>query len=314
MQILSIQQIDRAAELLRQGELVAFPTETVYGLGSPIFHETAIQKIFSAKRRPADNPLIAHISSLDQLERIARNIPKEVYQLAEAFWPGPLSILLEACDDVPLIARAGLPSIAVRMPAHEVALALIEAVGEPIVAPSANLSGKPSSTRIEHVCHDFEKAIAAAIDGGPCSEGLESTVLDLYFGKTARILRPGSITAKMIELIIQSPVLCSDEDQPLCPGMKYRHYAPRASIQLFYDANEMQSYIETRPIRKRVILKREQKNLSAESFYAALRKADEDHLEEIIILCDTLTVANHALYNRILKAAGSNVRHPSEFT
>ncbi len=313
MQILSVQQISIAADLLRRGEVVAFPTETVYGLGASIFHEAAIQKLFSVKRRPPDNPLIAHISSLSDLEKIAKTIPKEVYLLAEAFWPGPLSILLEARDEVPLIARAGLPTIAVRMPAHPAALMLIEQTGEPIVAPSANLSGRPSSTTIGHVKEDFELQIAAAIDGGPCRHGLESTVLDVCMGPEARILRPGSITPHMIERIIKKAVIDGcHADRPLCPGMKYRHYAPKAPIQLFYEISAMQMYIETSPKKKRVILSREQNTLSGETFYAVLRRADQDRLEEIIILCDALTRANEALYNRILKAAGAYDWDPSD--
>lgn len=304
MQILSLLEIDIAAELLRKGEIIAFPTETVYGLGAPIFNERAINRIFSVKHRPADNPLIAHIATLQDLEKIAKNIPDEVYLLAEAFWPGPLSILLEAREEVPIVARAGLPTIAVRMPAHEAALALIRAVGEPLVAPSANLSGKPSSTTVEHVRHDFEGAIIAAIDGGSCSKGLESTVLDLYFGKGPRILRPGSVTAQAIERVLQRPLLCNVEEKPLCPGMKYRHYAPKAPIQLFYEAPTLSSYIKNAPLCKRLILTREQKTLSAEGFYASLRKADQHGIEEIVILCDPITRCDEALYNRILKAAG----------
>jgi L-threonylcarbamoyladenylate synthase len=307
MQVLSIQQIEQAAEWLRSGEIVAFPTETVYGLGAPIFNETAIQTLFSVKRRPSDNPLIAHISSIDDLEKLVKKIPKEAFLLAEAFWPGPLSLLFEARDEVPLIARGGLSTIAVRMPAHNAALALIQAVGQPLVAPSANLSGRPSSTTVEHVRQDFEHAIIAAVDGGPCSNGIESTVLDLCLSQTPRILRPGSISAAMIEQVIQKPVYYGESEKPLCPGMKYRHYAPETPIRLFYHRSAMEEYLGILPLQKRMILTNENQTLSAETFYASLRRADEDQFEEIVILCDNFTILNEALYHRIIKAAGQHV-------
>ncbi len=301
MKILTSKQIDSAAALLREGEVIAFPTETVYGLGAPIYDEKAIAKIFAMKRRPADNPLIAHVSSIEQAEEIAKHLPKEFYILAKTFWPGPLSLLVEANEKVPSIAIAGLRTIAIRMPAHDAALKLIELTG-PLVAPSANVSGKPSSTTIEHVQHDFERVLAAAIDGGPCTNGLESTVLDLYTDQAPRILRPGSITREQIEKVLGRHLNKDDnEERSICPGKKYRHYAPEAPIRIFHDELSMKTYLESAPSMTRMVLR----SLSKETFYAQLRKADAERTQEIILLCDEKVRLDEALYNRILKAVGT---------
>jgi len=290
-------EIAFAAEILQRGEVVAFPTETVYGLGACLFDEKAIQKLFVLKGRPSDNPLIAHIAKLEDLSRIARNIPKEAYQLADKFWPGPLSIILEANPEVPSIARAGLPSIAVRMPAHPLALALIEKAGQPLVAPSANLSGKPSATKAEHVLHDFGDKVTI-LDGGPCDKGLESTVLDLRNPKVPRVLRPGHISRERLSEALGCPVDLGDE--AICPGTKYRHYAPKAAIRLFHDKGLLEEQISS----KCIVLSKDGGTLSEAKFYDTLRQADLFSIEEILILCDDSILANEGFYNRILKAAG----------
>ncbi|MBS3905251.1 MAG: threonylcarbamoyl-AMP synthase [Simkania sp.] len=303
MQTLKPSELALAAEHLLQAELVAFPTETVYGLGAPIFNDKAISKIFTAKNRPADNPLIAHIANISDVERIAINIPQEFYQLASVFWPGSLSILLEAHSDVPLIARAGLPTIAVRMPAHPLALSLITLVGQPLVAPSANLSGKPSATSVEHVLEDFTGKIAAVVDGGDCQGGLESTVLSLQNRQQPVVLRPGAITCKQIAEVLGCPVRLSTEGVALSPGMKYRHYAPKAPIQLVFDEISLIRHLEESS-KRRVVLRQHDGSLSSQRFYAALRRADRESTEEILILCDEKTRNDEALWNRILKASG----------
>ncbi len=306
MQILSPSEIVLAAALLSRGEILAFPTETVYGLGAPIFDDTAIAKIFTAKNRPADNPLIAHIASISDVERIAINIPKEFYQLAESFWPGPLSILLQAHPDVPSIARAGLSTIVVRMPSHPLALALIAAVGQPLVAPSANISGRPSATCVAHILEDFEGKIPAVLDGGACAGGLESTVLSLQESEPI-VLRPGAITREALAAVLKKPIHLAKEgeDKPLSPGTKYRHYAPKAKIRIFFDEASLNRELETVSLST-VVLKRGDDTLNSRQFYASLREADLENAEEIYILCDEQIIGDEALYNRIIKASGAH--------
>lgn len=229
--------IKAAAALIRDGELVAFPTETVYGLGADGLNEEAVKKIFQAKGRPQDNPLILHVDSVDMLEQLVMDIPPAARICMEKFWPGPLTILFRRREVVPDIITAGLETVAIRMPSHPVALRLISISGAPIAAPSANSSGKPSPTRAEHVLEDMEGKIPLIIDGGETGVGLESTVLDLT-GEKPMILRPGGITLedvrKLLPNAIVDPALgSSDKDMiPKSPGQKYRHYAPKAQMSL----------------------------------------------------------------------------------
>lgn len=291
MRVFSSQEIQEAAELLKKGELVAFPTETVYGLGAPAFQPLAVAKIFETKGRPADNPLIVHLSNLEQLKSVAVDIPPDFYKLSERFFPGPLTVVLKRHPSVPSLVSAGMNTIAVRMPSHSIAHALIDAVGEPLVAPSANLSGKPSSTSLEHVREDFEGVIGGVIDGGSTQFGIESTVISLLSDPPV-ILRPGTITQEAIEEVLQKPVReKSPIDAILSPGMKYRHYAPHATVKLVMQEPE------THP--KRLIIH----NISAETLYEALRKADREGYEEIAIVCDQKIVKDKALMNRLMHAA-----------
>lgn len=224
--------IEKAADIIKQGGIVAIPTETVYGLAADAFHTSAVNKIFETKGRPADNPLIVHISEIEQLHRLARNIPESVSLLAGQFWPGPLSIVLDRQDSVPDIVTAGLKTVAVRMPNHPVALELISKTG-PLTAPSANKSGLPSPTRPSHIIEDYEGAIPV-LEGGPSAIGLESTVLDLS-GNTPAILRHGAITADMIQKVINIPVQETGTNLSLrkSPGTRYTHYKPSASVRWF---------------------------------------------------------------------------------
>jgi L-threonylcarbamoyladenylate synthase len=271
----------KAVELLKQGELVAFPTETVYGLGASLFLPDAIAKIFAAKGRPSDNPLIVHISHLDQLSTLATQIPEEFYLLATQFWPGPLTIVLKRHPAVPDIVSAGLNTVAVRMPAHPIARALIEAAG-PLVAPSANLSGKPSATTAEHVREDFGDNVHI-IDGGPTSLGLESTVISL---DPLILLRPGSITKEALEACLKKPIRDKQEgDTVTSPGMKYRHYAPKAKVILV-----------TTPEPGSI-------TVSAETLYDRLRQADREGKKEITIYLNSKTQQDRALLDRLKKAA-----------
>ena len=227
-----------ASDLLKNGSLVAFPTETVYGLGANALDRNAVLSIFSAKGRPADNPLIVHIHDRSQLEPLCI-VPDRAIPLMEAFWPGPLTILCEKKPAVPDEVTAGLPTVAMRMPSHPVARALLQACNLPVAAPSANSSGRPSPTTAAHVMEDMNGKIPLIIDGGMCDVGLESTVLDLCHGEPV-ILRPGGITREMISFVLGCEVAVAgsvlrplrENETALSPGMRYKHYAPKALVTL----------------------------------------------------------------------------------
>lgn len=280
--------IEQALKWLQAGQLVAFPTETVYGLGACVFNESAIQKIFQLKKRPADNPLIAHISELSQVEKLACFIPDDFYLLAEHFFPGPLTILLPKKEGLSDLVTAGLPTVGVRMPNHPLALELIQAWGHPLVAPSANLSGRPSATCAEHVIEDFGSSVYVL--EGTCGIGLESTVLSL--DPIPQILRPGAITADQIKAVLKKSVALADSlmEKPLCPGMKYRHYAPYGDVILVDSTSDCPpSVYQITP--------------TAASLYADLRQADKDQAQVIYIILSQEVKSDAALMNRILKAA-----------
>ena len=233
--------IARAASIICRGGLVAFPTETVYGLGAAVTNRKAINNIFRAKGRPSDNPLIVHLSSINQLKLVACNIPERAYLLAEKFWPGPLSLVLPKAEKIPDNISAGLDTVAVRMPANQTALELIESAGVPIAAPSANLSGRPSPTSYRHVINDLSGRIDAIIMDEACPIGVESTVLDLSETDPV-ILRPGGVTREVLEKFLGCRVkvsgLVAGEAVPVSPGMKYRHYAPNAPLILITGSAE----------------------------------------------------------------------------
>jgi L-threonylcarbamoyladenylate synthase len=224
--------IEEAAAIIRSGGLVAFPTETVYGLGADAMNEAAVQKIFEAKGRPADNPLIVHVGHRKDVERVADEVSEKTWQLIERFWPGPLTLVLKRGPEVAASVSAGLPTIAVRMPRNGVALALIRSAGTPIAAPSANRSGLPSATSAAHVARDLEGRIDMILDGGSTDIGIESTVLDMT-SDTALILRPGWITEERLTSAIgPSERAPSREEVERSPGTRYRHYNPRARVVL----------------------------------------------------------------------------------
>jgi len=228
--------IREAAEVLKRGGLVAFPTETVYGLGALIYLRNAVKRIFEVKERPPDNPLIVHIASLDQLQEVAREVPERALKLAEVFWPGPLTVVLPKSDGVPDEVTAGLPKVAVRMPAHAVALALIEEARAPVAAPSANLSGRPSPTSAEHVLKDLGGRIEGVLDAGETLYGVESTIIDLTTSPPL-LLRPGAMPIEKVEEVLGERVVIpnfarglGEAEQALAPGTKHRHYAPHATL------------------------------------------------------------------------------------
>lgn len=226
----------RAGQILREGGLVAFPTETVYGLGANALDETAASKIYAAKGRPSDNPLIVHIAEKNAVYELTADVPLVAEQLMEAFWPGPLTIVFQKAECIPYTTTGGLDTVGIRFPDHPVALALIQAAGIPVAAPSANTSGRPSPTTAEHVWADMEGRIEWILDGGEVGIGVESTIIDVT-GEIPMILRPGFITREMIEQVIGSVAVdaavtaqVSGQVRPKAPGMKYRHYAPKAPL------------------------------------------------------------------------------------
>ena len=234
-------------KLIREGGLVAFPTETVYGLGANGLDGEAVRRIFEAKGRPGDNPLILHVAKKSEAGKLWTRVPAEARTLMDAFWPGPLTLVFNRSSIVPDEVTAGLQTVAVRMPDNKTALALIREAGVPIAAPSANTSGKPSPTTAQHVRDDMEGRIDLVIDGGPCRFGLESTVLSLVGGPT--LLRPGAITREMLEAVIGSVALAPSILSPMkpgevaaSPGMKYRHYAPDAEVLVAYGEPRAAAY------------------------------------------------------------------------
>ena len=242
-------QIRRAGDILKEGGLVAFPTETVYGLGGNALDAQASAKIYAAKGRPSDNPLIVHIADWDAIYKIASEILPEAKKLADAFWPGPLTMILKKSDAVPMATTGGLDTVAIRMPSNEVARALIRAGGGYVAAPSANTSGRPSPTCAAHVAQDLGGKIEMIIDGGNANIGLESTIVDVT-EKMPMVLRPGAITVEMLretvgEVGIDPAILgpVSADVRPKAPGMKYRHYAPKADLTLV--EGETEAVVET---------------------------------------------------------------------
>ena len=300
--LLSQNEIKQAALLLKKGELVAFPTETVYGLGACISQPDSIKKIFKVKKRPQDNPLIAHIATLEECNALAIEIPNMFFQLAEAFFPGPLTLVIQKHPSISSIVSGGLNTIAIRMPAHSIARALIAEVGEALVAPSANLSGTPSSTRAEHVMEDFQGKIAAVIDGGDTVHGMESTVIDLVtFGKPT-LLRHGALSKEEVESVLSQKLDLYTSGPKSSPGMKYRHYAPKLPVYLFSKREDLQKFLLSKP--NSLILSTESlpilyHPLEAKTLYATLRFADQKGYDQIVILCKDCEDAT--LLNRLEK-------------
>lgn len=330
--------IERAGRLIAAGELVAFPTETVYGLGADALNPAASARIYEAKGRPSDNPLIVHIADVKDLLRISPSIPSRAKLLADAFWPGPLTMIVQKSDAVPYATTGGLDTVAVRMPDHPAALALIRRSGCVIAAPSANASGRPSPTEAAHVAEDLSGRIAMILDGGPVGIGIESTIVDLT-GPAAMILRPGYITEEMLadvlgEAVLTDPGLAENDEsaRPKAPGMKYRHYAPQADLTLVEGEqadvaaaiNRLTAQSQAEGKKVVVIAAEETGGLYfADTVLSIGNRADEDsiaqHLYGILRECDELMAdviysesfqtprIGPAVMNRLLKAAGHKV-------
>ena len=321
-----------AANLIMNGQLVAIPTETVYGLGANGLDEAAVAKIFEAKGRPQDNPLILHISGPEQIELFCHHIPQKAYDLAEAFWPGPLTIVLPARKVVPRRTTGGLDTVAVRCPDNAVTREIIRLAGVPIAAPSANISGKPSTTTAEHVRHDHDGKIAAIVDGGPCRVGVESTIVDLT-EERPRLLRPGGITPEQLvevlgDLVVDKAVTAQvDKDAVVkAPGMKYRHYAPAEPVVIVSGSREKAAeYIHAHfEPGDRVLCFEEELPLYADcnplsygqeadvntlsaGLFGALRELDDPSIHQVYARCPVGGGVAYAVQNRLKKAAAFHI-------
>ena len=323
--------VKKAAELLKKGEVVAIPTETVYGLAANAFDEKAVEKIFAAKGRPSDNPLIVHISELSQWAELVESIPENALALARAFWPGPLTIILKKSSLIPPRTSGGLDTVGVRMPLHPTARAIISAAGVPLAAPSANNSGKPSTTTAEHCLHDLDGKIPLIIDSGECSVGVESTVVTLV-PKVPRVLRPGGISLEMLEDVlgkveVDDAVLSKLADGAVAasPGMKYKHYSPNAKVSIVKGSFEsFKTFVEAQKEKDvlALVFEGEGKKLSvpfieygkendgasqARKIFSALRRVDETGAKLVYARFPEKDGVGLAVLNRLIRAAAFNI-------
>lgn len=326
--------IEIAAEIIRKGDLVAFPTETVYGLGANALDEEAVKKVYIAKGRPSDNPMIVHIYKKEQLYELAENVTQDMLKLANCFWPGPLTMVVRAKSIIPKVTTGGLDTVAVRLPLHTTARALIEKAGVPIAAPSANLSGKPSPTEARDVIEDMDGKIHGIITGAGCNIGIESTVIDMT-GKIPLILRPGYITLKDIAETLGKEVLLDKhltikpdishreglneftyEEKPKSPGMKYRHYAPNAEMIIYEgDKEKVLETITAEKIRRMeqgqkvevILFNAVSPKEAARLFFAKLRECDRKGVDVILATAVQDEGIGFAVMNRMIKSAGYNV-------
>ena len=323
-----------AADILRSGGLVALPTETVYGLGASALDEDAVKRIFAVKGRPQDNPLIIHVAGPEALAEWCEDVPEEAYAITERFWPGPLTLVLRCRKTgephIPDRVTAGLDTVAVRCPDHPATLAVIRLAGVPVAAPSANLSGKPSTTTALHCLHDLEGKVEAVLDGGPCRVGLESTILDLTVSPP-RILRPGGVTPEQLREVLGEveldPGLVRPEETPKAPGMKYRHYSPAAEVTLIKceSAGEFRKYASEVPDERTAVLcwtgeealfpgkrvlaygRGDAPETLAANVFAALRELDTPEIRRILVRCPEEAGVGLAVVNRLKKAAGGRI-------
>ena len=324
----SDEDIAQAAEIISGGGIVGMPTETVYGLAADAENSEAVKKIFEAKGRPQDNPLIVHLADISQIEEYARDIPEIAYRLAEHFCPGPLTMVLPKRERIPDITSAGLDTVGIRIPCHKAALKLIKASGKAIAAPSANLSGSPSPTSAEHVINDMNGRIPAIIDGGSCAVGVESTVISFENGKI-RLLRPGFVSAEELsefgDVIKDRHITeaAADGETVRSPGMKYKHYSPKANVTIVSGSRE--KYLEfvnghsaegvfAMPFDEDEKLCEipcvpygDTDGEQAARLFSVLRKFDEMNAKQVYARCPSQDGVGLAVYNRLLRAAGFEI-------
>ena len=328
---------ETAAQIIQNGGLVAIPTETVYGLGANGLQEEAVAKIFIAKGRPQDNPLILHIADAQDIDKLCHNIPESAFRLAERFWPGPLTMVLPAKDIVPKCTTGGLSTVAVRCPDNAITRQIIRLAGVPLAAPSANISGKPSTTTAEHVLHDHNGRIEAIVDDGACRVGVESTIVDLTEARP-RLLRPGGITPEQLvdvlgDLVVDKAVTAQINNDAVvkAPGMKYKHYAPDCQIIIvsgsreaanryihahFEEGDRVLCFEEELPLYVNcapLTYGREDdvQTLSA-GLFAALRQLDESGIRRVYARCPVGGGVAYAVQNRLNKAAGFHIVEAEE--
>lgn len=322
--------IEYAAQLIKNGQVVGVPTETVYGLAADALNPDAVKTIFAVKGRPADNPLIVHISSIKSVEKLAHDVPELFYVLADKFWPGPLTMIVPKNDIIPDVTSGGLDTIALRMPSNPVMRKLIELCG-PIAAPSANTSGYPSPTKVSHVLHDLDGKIPAVIDYGNCKFGVESTVICFDDEKTVRILRPGNITPEMfkdagITVVLDDAVIngVKENEKVKSPGMKYKHYSPKANLVILEgDDLRVAEFIfekcrgndfclipmgmKHEHFSCRYVCYEDDPINMACNIYDNLRELDELGAKNVYVYPPEKIGVGLAVYNRLLRAAGFEV-------
>lgn len=319
--------LNEAADLLREGHLVAIPTETVYGLAANALDPKASSAIYAAKGRPSDNPLIVHVSDISEIPPLVKHVPDALYKLAEAFWPGPMTVIMEKSDAVPDETSGGLDTVAIRMPSHPVAYEIIRRAGVPLAAPSANLSGSPSPTCAQHCIDDLTGRVDAIVDGGACEVGVESTVLTLCTTPPA-ILRPGAVTLEMLKEILPDITVdpgvfhhLSDDRKVVSPGMKYKHYSPKARVVLVRgEQAKFKKFISEQPGKFGVLCftedepyvtqpyivygKQEDAASQAKHLFDALREVDKEQMKLVYVRVADDRGIGQAVYNRLLRAAG----------
>ncbi len=325
--------IKEAGKIIKQGGLVAFPTETVYGLGGDALNPESSKKIYAAKGRPSDNPLIVHIYRLEDLDRIVKNVSEDAKKVMDAFWPGPLTLIFEKTDVVPKETTGGLDTVAVRFPIHPTAMAFIEAAGGFVAAPSANLSGRPSPTLAKYVCEDLNGRVDMIIDGGNIPIGLESTIVDMT-SEVPMILRPGFVSKEMLEEVLGEvkvdPTIldANSTERPKAPGMRYRHYAPKADMAIVRGEDEKVSarinemakehkectvicvdeHVKDYPgLNIKNVGSAKDSNEIASNLYKILRECDDEGVEFILSESFSDKGIGAAVMNRLIKAAGHKI-------
>ena len=326
----SEEQLKKAAELIKNGELVGIPTETVYGLGADASNEKAVAMIFKAKGRPADNPLIVHLADFSQAADYPTSVPPLAYKLAEHFCPGPLTIILPKNDRIPMITSGGLDTVGIRVPSHPVMRRLIELSGRPIAAPSANISGYPSPTSAQHVMRDMNGRIAAVVDGGQSEIGLESTVIAIEGEDSVRILRPGYVTRERLlevcsDVVIDHAILneLGSGEKAASPGMKYKHYSPKADVVMVEgELSAFTEYVGANLTENTysLIFDGDEKSFpykaltygadsvqQARLIFQRLRELDDMGADKVFVRAPSSEGVGLAVYNRLIRAAGFEV-------